>query len=608
MLILTTRSGDINNTNRDGTHPNREVLFLNNSVPIPFLEDPNNPTLQYHLGYSLSRETRAKLDEFEPSIVHVTVPDNLCLHLIQYAREREIPLMGTYHSNIPEYMDHYPGLSWLKPLLGTFFLHQYGFLQHLYVPTPYIHQHLCDIYSMDKATKLQIWGRGIDLERFSPSHRSLKFRRSLGIDDDEVVICWVGRCVPEKRTDIFANVIRRLHARGVPIRTLIVGRGPSEDDFRTLPNVTFCGWLDGEQLSVAYASSDVFLFPSSVETFGNVTLEAAASGLPLVVEARCSGHLVNDDLNGFACTDEESFFQATLSLCLDSELRESCARASREHSLKFEKRAIVRQMLDNYSRVTDEFYCEYGGHHENRDRKYLAQDGSFTAGSYPRPSALALVEYVFITAFRVFTWMWSVIFWFHAFAMRHMVLARVGSSHAPLVLTPPSPVRVVNKSPLKKPEMVRSDSATMTMIEEGGNHGDDETSATASIGETLSFTSTTSMESEPSTSTAAASSCVAIGDGPFITGLSAGIIRLIACQCRVESNIRNSFKSCGRKGWSAVHGKRKNSSMTLPPTMLQRRSSGSDSDGSDGSRLEDSLKRRTRRSPVSNGSLLESSL
>ena len=295
MLILTTKSGDMRQTHMDGTHSNRQVVFIDNSIPIPFLEG-------YHLGYSLSRDIRAKLDEFEPSIMHVTVPDNLCLHLIQYAREKEIPLMGTYHSNIPEYMAHYPGLNWLKPLLGQFFLHQYGFLQALYVPTPYIHKFLSETYNMNKATNLQLWGRGIDLHRFSPIHRSLKFRRSLGIDDEEVVICWVGRMVPEKRTDIFAQVIRRLHARNVPFRVLIVGRGPSEEDVKRLPNSTFCGWLDGHELSVAYASADVFLFPSAVETFGNATLEAAASGLPLVVEAGCSGHLVKHGVNGFACT------------------------------------------------------------------------------------------------------------------------------------------------------------------------------------------------------------------------------------------------------------------------------------------------------------------
>jgi len=599
VLILTTKSGDRNNTHMDGIHANREVLFLDNSIPIPFLEDPNNPTYQYHLGYSLSRDTRAKLDSFEPSIMHITVPDNLCLHLIQYAREKEIPLMGTYHSNIPEYMDHYPGLSWLKPLLGTFFLHEYGFLQSLYVPTPYIHKHLSDTYNMDKATNLRIWGRGIDLQRFSPSHRSLKFRRSLGIDDDDVVICWVGRLVPEKRTDIFANVVRRLHARGVPFHTLIVGRGPSEEEVKSLPNCTFCGWLDGEPLAVAYASSDVFLFPSAVETFGNVTLEAAASGLPLVVEAGCSGHLVNDGVNGFACTDEESFFQATLALCVDDELRESAAQASRQHSLLFEKRAVVQQMLDNYSQVTDEFYCEYGGHHENRDRKYLAQDHAFIAGTHPRPIALASVEFVFITAFRVMTWLWVGFVWFHQQIISEVLMAR----HVP-----PPPVHhrapPVHKSPVRRAPLQRMDTRSLTIMEEGGESDDGETSATDSVGESSSFTSASSTDSEASRSTtnsSASTSCASIGDGPCITGLTSAVIRMIAFQCRVESGIRNSIKSCGRKSLSVVR-KRKDSSMSPRPVMIRNISSGSDC--SDASRQEDTLKRRLRRSPMSNGSLL----
>ena len=79
-------------------------------------------------------------------------------------------------------------------------------------------------------------------------------------------------------------------------------RPDGEEEILALPNTKFLGWLSGDALKVAYASSDVFLFPSAVETFGNVTLEAAASGLPLVVEAGCSGHLVNHGVNGFACS------------------------------------------------------------------------------------------------------------------------------------------------------------------------------------------------------------------------------------------------------------------------------------------------------------------
>ena len=102
----------------------------------------------------------------------------------------------------------------------------------------------------------------------------------------DVVVLFVGRLVPEKRPDIFADVVKRLAAegRGLRFKALVVGAGPYQDEMKALPNTTCLGWVGGAELAVAYASSDIFLFPSSVETFGNVTLEAAASGL-----APCGG-------------------------------------------------------------------------------------------------------------------------------------------------------------------------------------------------------------------------------------------------------------------------------------------------------------------------------
>merc|ERR1712226_479962 len=121
---------------------------------------------------------------------------------------------------------------------------------------------------------------------------------------------------PEKRPDIFCKVIRKLHQRKIPFKALVVGKGPVEEEVKGLPNTVFAGWMSGDDLSTAYASCDVFLFPSAVETFGNVTLEAASSGLPLVVESGCSGHLVNHGVNGFACLDGnvDAYFDGTLCL------------------------------------------------------------------------------------------------------------------------------------------------------------------------------------------------------------------------------------------------------------------------------------------------------
>ena len=146
--------------------------------------------------------------------------------------------MGTYHSNIPEYMEHYPGLSWLKHIIGSFFRHQYNFMQTLFVPTPFIVRHLIENYQMNRVTNMKVWGRGVDVDTFSPTFRSVEYRRTLGIDDDTPIVLWVGRLVPEKRPDIFCKVIRRLHSRGRKFHALVVGAGPCEAEIKALPNTT----------------------------------------------------------------------------------------------------------------------------------------------------------------------------------------------------------------------------------------------------------------------------------------------------------------------------------------------------------------------------------
>jgi phosphatidylinositol alpha 1,6-mannosyltransferase len=586
VCILTTKSGDPKLTHMDGEHPNRSVLFLDNSIPIPFLHDPNNPETSYHMGFALSRTVKEKIADFEPSLIHITVPDCTCLHLIQYARKKEIPLMGTYHSNIPEYMEHYQGIGWLKHILHAFFRHQYNFLQALYVPTPFIHKFLADTQKIDKVTNLGIWGRGIDLERFSPKHRSRKFRHEMGFDDNDVVICWVGRLVPEKRPDIFCQVVRRLAERNIPFRALVVGAGPLEEEVKSLPNTTFAGWMSGDELSVAYASSDIFLFPSAVETFGNVTLEAAASGLPLVVEAGCSGHLVNHGVNGFACHehDLDAFFDSTLCLVLDDVRRKSMSQEGRQFSLQFEKRSVCKKMLENYSKVTDEFYFEYGGHHANRDQIYT-KENSFLGGNHPRPMVLIFVEYLFLLIFRVMYQMAIMFLYIREsvlFTPHSSSVANGGSQrhiNSPMISARKSPtVAVVNgaESTLGSIQEVEecSDSDTeaqdgeMKDVVLGPLKADDETDSTVS----LSDDSSTGRKEE--------SGCrLPQTDFKISHALALGFVRILQIQFLTESRLRNGMvHCCAPSNWGVMKRKRKNSSCALEVPDLQRdRSEGSDS-------------------------------
>jgi phosphatidylinositol alpha 1,6-mannosyltransferase len=611
VCILTTKSGNPDNTNMDGIHPNRTVLFLDNALPLPFLNDPNHPETSYQLGFSLSESVKELVDAFEPSLIHVTVPDSTCLHLITYARSKEIPLMGTYHSNIPEYMGHYPYLGWLKFILHGFFRHQYNFLQALYVPTPFIHKHLTDTCSMDKVTNLQVWGRGIDLETFSPSHRSLKFREKLGFDEHDVVVCWVGRLVPEKRPDIFGEVIRRLHERNIPFKALVIGAGPCEEDIKALPNTTFTGWMQGDDLAIAYASSDIFLFPSAVETFGNVTLEAAASGLPLVVEQGCSGHLVKHGINGFACHehDVDAFFDSTLCLILDDLRRRQFSQESRSLSLNFEKRAVCRQMLENYSKVTDEFYCDYGGRHANRDAVYMNKAGSFVGGNHPRPTLLVLVERLFVVLFLVMYQMASAFLYVReSFLVVPGAAANTSSTTtASAEQHEPEPTLQVLLQQQSSPQELGTTTkaapgggahlGSITELEECDYEGSEQDLQDIQVGALFcddnETETTVSHDSDDSASAARKNQSwcrrpPSPGEFQLSHALSKGFVHCMFFQFRMESQLRNRINHlCTPSSWNSMKRKRKNSSMVMETLSDIERKRSDDSD----SLSDDSLER-----------------
>lgn len=394
VCIVTTTSGTSDNTNLVEEHENRRVIFMDNSLPIPFQSDPNDPSVSYHLGISLSQNVQAQMEDFGPNIIHITAPDFTSLHVHNFARKRQIPLMGTYHSNIPEYMLFIPGMSWVKPILEMLFRHIYNFLLRLYVPTPFIRNMLTNEQSLDQVTEIGVWGRGVDLEKFNPQNRTDSFREKLNIPKDCPVVLYVGRLVPEKSPDIVANVVKRLAAQNVTFRCVIVGAGPADHLVKSLPFTHCLGWLSGGELTEAYASSDIFLFPSSVETFGNVTLEAAASGLPLVVESKCSGHLVDHGENGYACAagNTDAFYEGTLELCQNADKRKAFSLKSLEKSSKLEQSKVVKTMLSNYKEVRQDFFEKYAGNHYNRDEAYRHE--SFTMGMDPRPIGWFVVEFL----------------------------------------------------------------------------------------------------------------------------------------------------------------------------------------------------------------------
>jgi glycosyltransferase involved in cell wall biosynthesis len=203
---------------------------------------------------------------------------------------------------------------------------------------------------------IKLWPRGIETSRFRPQNRSVAWRRSHGIDDDEVVVLFVSRLVWEKGLEALASTLHHLRNRGVRHRALVVGSGPAYEEFRaaTPPDALMLGHLEGQDLAAAYASSDVFFFPSHTETFGDVTLEAMASGLPVVcADAPGSASIVLDHRTGYLCPvgDAKAFSVALEKLINDGALRRGMGDAAYEEAQKYDWNAALSQIDSYYDEV-----------------------------------------------------------------------------------------------------------------------------------------------------------------------------------------------------------------------------------------------------------------
>ena len=259
------------------------------SIPIPGRDE-------YQLGIFLSPRVRRDLAEFAPNLVHTSVPDIIGHRALSWARNRRIPVVSSVHTRFDTYLQYY-NLEFLEPLTRAIMRRYYRRCDAIVVPAA----STAAIMRAQRMNKdISIWARGVDRTQFNPDRRSLEWRRARGIGDDDMVVSFLGRLVLEKGLDVFSDAIDAAREMGVPLKVVAIGDGPARGYFQErLPDAIFTGQLTGDELATALASTDVFLNPSVTETFGNVTLEAMACGLP-VMAAAASGtsSLVVDDVTG----------------------------------------------------------------------------------------------------------------------------------------------------------------------------------------------------------------------------------------------------------------------------------------------------------------------
>ncbi|UZJ39051.1 glycosyltransferase family 1 protein [Prosthecochloris sp. SCSIO W1102] len=313
------------------------------SVPIPLYPD-------YKLGF-FTASTETQLDDFGPDIVQISTPDIVGNRFLKYAEKRGLPVVSVYHTDFPSYLDYYK-LGFTKNFVWKHLRKFYNACDALFAPTYEMKTRLESkgMHSVD------VWGRGIDRTLFNPDRRSDSLRNSWGVGE-KTVIAYAGRFVWYKDIRIVMEVYDgfRRSRLADDVLFVMIGSGPEEEELRQrMPNAVFPGYLVGTDLPEAYASSDLFLFPSTTEAFGNVVLEGFSSGLPAVVSnvGGCQ-ELVRHSDGGFVAEagNHEQFFDFCTQLILDKGLYRKKRQNGLELAEKMSWPVINGALIEKYEEI-----------------------------------------------------------------------------------------------------------------------------------------------------------------------------------------------------------------------------------------------------------------
>jgi phosphatidylinositol alpha 1,6-mannosyltransferase len=315
-------------------------------VGIPAVPIPTRSEYRFPLG--LSRSNREDLTRFAPDVLHVSSPDMTAHAALRWAEDRGVPVLASVHTRFETYPRYY-GLAFAEPWLVGIMQRFYNRCDALVAPSESMAEVL---RAQAMSDDIGIWSRGVDRSIFDPGRRELAWRRALGIRDDDLAIGFLGRLVMEKGLDVFSDTIAALNSRGVAHKVLVVGEGPARDWFaERMPGALFTGIQTGAELGRAVASMDILLNPSITETFGNVTLEAMASGVP-VIAARATGStsLVADGETGHLVEPgrADEFAEAIAGYAADPAKRRAHGAAGEVRSRAYSWDAINRTVADKY--------------------------------------------------------------------------------------------------------------------------------------------------------------------------------------------------------------------------------------------------------------------
>ena len=326
--------------------PDRPEVHRSPSVPF-FLY----PDVQW--AFPRLRDVVEDLEAFQPDIVHVATEFSLGIAGLKAARQLNLPLIASAHTDYDQYAARY-GVPWALRAGWHYLRWFYGQAHRVLCPSRIyeqsVHRH--------GVTHTGIWSRGVDPAVFSAAWRSDAYRAAFGVGPDDLLVTYIGRIAREKNLGLLLEAWETLAPDRGAGKLVLVGRGPLEDEIRRreIQGVHVTGLLQGPALSAAYASADIFTFPSTTETFGNSLLEAMGSGLPSLVAA-AGGVLEFAEHGGNAWLVEPDSTPAIVAglrrLLTDAALRRQLGAGALATARARDWGGVYDQLLEDYQLAID---------------------------------------------------------------------------------------------------------------------------------------------------------------------------------------------------------------------------------------------------------------
>jgi glycosyltransferase involved in cell wall biosynthesis len=278
-----------------------------------------------------------------PDVVHIATEGPLGWSALQAAKVLKLPVTSDFRTNFQSYSKHY-GVGWLRKPIVAYLRKFHNATACTMVPT----RELMRTLSENGFANLKVVSRGVDTKLFNISKRSTSLRASWGATENTTVLISVGRMAPEKNLDQVLKTYEALKNTGKAFNLVMVGDGPLKEQFQQrYPEIIFPGMLSQSNLAAYYASSDLFVFPSQTETFGNVTLEALASGIPvLAFDCAAARDWVQRGINGWLVAENnpDGFAAQAVSVVNNKDVLDQITHSTRQQVVHLDWDQIAEQV------------------------------------------------------------------------------------------------------------------------------------------------------------------------------------------------------------------------------------------------------------------------